>query len=72
MTIRTTSTMRTVGIQPTGGAVPYMAATFAPEDPLFDAMGYSRGRIVVGMSAEPLLVVPAWPEILRVAEDCRG
>jgi hypothetical protein len=61
MTIRTSSTARTV---PTG-ALP-------TNDPLIDAMGYSRGRFVVEQPGAPTLVIPAWPEVLRVAEDCRG
>ena len=42
-------------------------------DPLLDALANSRGRIGVGISAEqPALVMPAWPEIARVIEDCRA
>lgn len=40
-------------------------------DPLLDAMAFSRGRIAVGMGAIPALVVPPWPEVARVVEDCR-
>lgn len=61
MTIRTSSTARTVP-----------AAALPADDPLIDAMGYSRGRFVVETPGAPPLVIPAWPEVLRVAEDCRG
>jgi hypothetical protein len=40
-------------------------------DALVDAIGFSRGRFVVEGGGLAALVVPAWPEILRVAEDCR-
>jgi hypothetical protein len=68
LTIRTTSIARTlaVGATTTGGG-----AELGARDTLLDAMGYSRGRFVVESSGVPTLVVPAWAEILRVAEDCR-
>jgi hypothetical protein len=40
-------------------------------DPLLDAMVFSRGRIAVGAGSAPALVVPPWPELARVVEDCR-
>jgi hypothetical protein len=59
------------------------AATFSPatgrltidlagNDPLFDAMASSRGRIGFSVPGQPPLVVPAWAEGARVIEDCRG
>jgi hypothetical protein len=60
MTIRTTSTARSLS----GAALP-------ASDPLIDAMGYSRGRFIVESASQPPLVIPAWAEVLRVAEDCR-
>lgn len=69
LTIRTTSLARTLPVSPaTTGA----AADLAARDALIDAIGYSRGRFVVQGGGAPALVVPAWAEILRVAEDCRG
>ena len=41
-------------------------------DPLLDAIAFSRGRIGVGVGGTPALVLPAWPEIARVVEDCRA
>lgn len=72
LTIRTTSTTRALAVRPTGGTPPYVAAAFAPNDSLLDAMGFSRGRFVVQQPGAPTLVVPAWAEIERVTEDCRG
>ncbi|MBN8813481.1 MULTISPECIES: hypothetical protein [Sphingomonas] len=72
VTVRTTSTLRQIAVQPLSGAAPRLAAEFAPADPLLDAMGYSRGRFLVQGNGLPTLVVPAYAEVLRVAEDCRG
>ena len=72
VTIRTSSTDRALAMQPTGGVPPYVAATLAPNDPLLDAMGFSRGRFVVTRAGMAPLVIPAWAEIERVTEDCRG
>lgn len=71
LTIRTSSTLRTVAAQPTGGTPSYLAIELTPRDPLLDAIGFSRGRFVVEAGGLPHLVVPAWGEILRVIEDCR-
>jgi hypothetical protein len=74
----------------TSSAVRSVPASFNPltnrisidivsNDPLLDALVFSRGRIGVivsqpaGAAAQPVqLVVPAWPEIARVVEDCRS
>jgi len=47
-------------------------ATLAASDPLFDQMAFSRGRFLVQADGGPALIVPAWPEVARVTEDCRG
>jgi hypothetical protein len=72
LTIRTSSTTRNVPVQPTGGTPAYTAAALAPNDGLLDAMGFSRGRFVIEQAGTPTLVIPAWAEIERVTEDCRG
>ena len=72
LTLRASSTARVVPVQPTGGAPAYIAAAFAPTDPLLDALAFSRGRFVVEQAGRPPLVVPAHAEIGRVTEDCRG
>lgn len=73
VTLRTTSMTRSLGFVPTGNpAEPYIAVAIAPGDPLLDAMGFSRGHFVVDQPGSPALVVPAWAEIERVTEDCRG
>lgn len=72
LTIRTSTDRKTVEAQPTGGTPAYAAAELEPRDPLVDSIGFSRGRFVVQGGGAADLVAPAWPEILRVAEDCRG
>ena len=40
-------------------------------DPLLDALAFSRGRLAIYVADKPALVLPAWPEVARVVEDCR-
>ncbi|MGN6269501.1 MAG: hypothetical protein ACTHM0_06360 [Sphingomonas sp.] len=70
MTIVTTSQTRTAPAQPDGRGG--SAASFAATDNLLDSIGYSRGRFIIQQAGLPTLVIPAWPEIERVTEDCRG
>ena len=49
-----------------------MLAQLPVTDPLLEQMAFSRGRILVTVEGGPSLIVPAWPEIGRVIEDCRG
>jgi len=69
LTVRTSTTVRTLPAQPVAGGV---EAALSANDRLLDAMGFSRGRFVVEGGAPTPLVVPAWAEVLRVLEDCRG
>jgi hypothetical protein len=39
---------------------------------LLDAMAFSRGRFKIDIAGLPPVVVPSWPEVGRVVEDCRG
>ncbi len=71
LTIRTSSTMRTINALPTGGMPAYLAIELDVRDPLLDAIGYSRGRFVVEGAGLPPLVIPTYAEMLRVVEDCR-
>lgn len=43
----------------------------AARDPLLDQIAYSRGRFMLEAGGQQL-VLPAWPELQRVVEDCRG
>jgi hypothetical protein len=41
-----------------------------PRDPLLDQIAFSRGRFLIAAGGREL-VLPAWPEVQRVVEDCR-
>ena len=61
LTISTSSSTKTL---PVGGQL-------ASNDPLLDAIAFSRGRILVKAGSAPLVAVPSWPEAARSIEDCR-
>lgn len=67
-TIRTTSLTRIVVPAPAAGDA---AVVLAANDPLLDAIAFSRGRFVVEQAGRTPLVLPAYAEIGRVIEDCR-
>jgi hypothetical protein len=60
MTLRASTTARTIAAQ--DGVVRLSAS-----DPILDALAFSRGKFGVGSRW-----YPAWPELTRVIEDCRG
>lgn len=68
MRILTDSQQRVLQATASNGSV---TASLAPRDNLLDAMMFSRGRFAVETGGQPTLALPAWPEIARVAEDCR-
>ncbi len=41
-------------------------------DPLLDAIAFSRGRFLVSGGSGGVIAVPAWPEAARSIEDCRN
>ena len=61
LTIATSSLTRTL---PVGGRL-------LANDPLLDAIAFSRGRFLVAGGSGPILAVPSWPEAARSIEDCR-
>lgn len=69
VTVRTSTleTARPATPAPEGGA----QIVFPASDPLLDAMAFSRGRFVL-QGGPASLVLPAWPEVARVIEDCRA
>lgn len=70
VTVRTTSMTRTIAPTRVAGNPPY-AVMLAANDPLLDAIAFSRGRFVVEQGGQPL-VLPPYAEVGRVIEDCRG
>jgi len=55
-----------------GGQPPAIVAAAGARDPHLDQLAFSRGRFLVDVAGQPRLVLPAWPEVARVIEDCRG
>ena len=61
MTIATDSVTRNL---PVGGRL-------LANDPILDAMAFSRGRFIVS-GGGATLAIPSWPEAARSIEDCRS
>ena len=72
MTVRTTSTSRSLPVTAVTEPLAYLSATLAADDRLLDAIAFSRGRFMVEVPGTPTMLIPAWPEAARVVEDCRG
>jgi hypothetical protein len=72
MTIRAFTATKAYGVTNNGDTPPYVSAFLTPEDRQLDAIAFSRGRFTVSVKGAADLVIPAWPEIARVIEDCRG
>lgn len=49
-----------------------LESVFPARDPTLDDLAYSRGRFMLMANNAPDLIVPAWPEVTRVIEDCRA
>lgn len=71
MSIATTSALRALSAEPAHGGQPQLIATVRAQDPVMDAMAFSRGRFAVEVNGLPTLHLPAWAEVGRVIEDCR-
>jgi len=67
----TTNASRTLAAPGFDAAAGRLNVQLSANDALLDAMAFSRGRIAVGAGTAPALVVPPWPELARVVEDCR-
>lgn len=72
MTVATTSVTQALSVDPAPNGQPQLTATLRNSDPLLDAMAFSRGRFAIEVNGLPTLYLPAWAEIGRVIEDCRG
>lgn len=69
LTFRSSSTLRS--LPAAAGDPAGLTATVSANDPLLDALVFSRGRFAVEAEGLPRLIVPTWPEAARVVEDCR-
>ncbi|MGP1353479.1 MAG: hypothetical protein ACTS1Z_09155 [Parasphingopyxis sp.] len=54
------------------GAQPYIVAATAASDDYLDKIAFSRGRIAITVTGQPVVAVPNWPQMTRVFEDCRA
>ena len=70
ITVWTSSTRRNVAAS-FNPATASISADLAATDPLLDAMAFSRGRFALSVAGAPSLVVPSWPEVSRLVEECR-
>ena len=70
MTIRTTNGSARFAAE--AGKAGGIVTALAPHEPILDNMAFSRGRIMIGTPGLPDLVIPDWPELTRVIEDCRA
>ena len=73
MRIRTETADRDLRAEPqAGSSASIVSANIPVTDPFLDAMAFSKGRFAVQVAGEPVLYIPAWPEITRVIEECRN
>lgn len=72
MEIRATSGVKRFAARNNGDTPSYVAVELPPREPHLDAMAFSRGRFLVSVKGVADLVIPNWPEMTRVIEDCRN
>jgi hypothetical protein len=72
MSIRTTSALQTYPVANSGQPPSYVSAEIMTADRHLDAMVFSRGKFVISVKGASDLVIPAWAEVARIVEDCRG
>jgi len=71
LTITTPDLRRLLTATAEAGPPAVFAVRLAPNDPLLDAMAFSRGRFMVETQNTAPLYLPSWAEVSRVVEDCR-
>ena len=72
MIIRTETQTGALLAEPAVSFAPLLLAHVDARDPLLDAIAFSKGRFAVEVGGTEPIYVPAYPEITRVIEDCRG
>lgn len=72
MLLSATAGERGLDAKPMPGQPTRIGAALVAADPFLDLLAFSRGRFAVTTPGLPRLIVPAWPEVARVIEDCRG
>jgi hypothetical protein len=71
LVVRASTSMKSFDAGNTGGSPALVGTAVDPRDPQLDAMSFSRGTFLIGIKGMPDLILPVWPEIARVVEDCR-
>lgn len=71
ITLRASSGMQSYPLANSNAAPAYVSAELTATDRQLDALAFSRGRFLVSVKGAADLIVPAWPELARVIEDCR-
>ena len=72
MTIRASTGIKSFTVKNNGDRPSYVATELPVNEPQLDAIAFSRGRFLVSVKGAADLVIPSWPEIARVIEDCRA
>ena len=72
ITVRTSYGATSWPATASSGATAQIVAFRAASDTVLDQLAYSRGKFAVEVSGQETLIVPAWAEVSRVIEDCRG
>ena len=72
MIVRTSYGATSWPVTPSSAASPQVVAFRAASDTVLDQVAYSRGKFAVEVAGSEPLIVPAWAEVSRVIEDCRG
>jgi hypothetical protein len=62
MTVRTSSTARSLPVSVQAEPLPSASVGLAATDRLLDEIAFSRGRFTVELPGTPMLIIPAWPE----------
>ena len=70
MKVRTESVERDLPTVTPDRRVLETLAYLPSNDPLLDAMAFSKGRFAIELDLMKLYL-PSWPEVTRVIEDCR-
>lgn len=71
ITVRTSSGMERYAAQSSSDRPGYAIATLQASNRHLDAMAFSRGRFLI-QTITGNLVMPTWPELTAVIEDCRA
>jgi hypothetical protein len=72
MTVRTSFGAVNWPAQQASGGLAEVVAARSAGDAALDQIAFSRGRFAIELPGTRPIAVPAWAEVARVVEDCRG